>query len=44
MINKKELPSNQRVYINSLGKRLNEAISPAISQVSAKKDVLSSEE
>jgi hypothetical protein len=29
MIDKKELQDNQRVYINSLEKRLNEAISPA---------------
>jgi hypothetical protein len=29
MINKKELQNNKRVYINSLEKRLNEAISPA---------------
>jgi hypothetical protein len=29
MINKKELQNNQRVYINSLEKRLNEAVSPA---------------
>jgi hypothetical protein len=28
MINKKELQNNQRVYINSLEKRLNEAVSP----------------
>jgi hypothetical protein len=27
MINKKELQNNQRVYINSLEKRLNEAVS-----------------
>jgi hypothetical protein len=57
MINKKELPNNQGAYINSLEKRLNEAVSPAgggwgwtvagdiaITQVSAKKDILSSEE
>jgi hypothetical protein len=29
MINKEELQNNQREYINSLEKRLNEAISPA---------------
>jgi hypothetical protein len=29
MINKKELQNNKRVYINSLEKRLNEAVSPA---------------
>ena len=29
MINKKELQNNQRVFMNSLGKRLNEAVSPA---------------